>query len=118
MSNNARGYNAPKSSPITKGRDSKKKSFRKRASDAPTWDDVSPQLVHALVSACCTCNAPPTFGYTRDGTSLTLAVYYDGERYVDYLSGPDEVAAYFDWLLDELLGLSTEEALRFRQAKL
>jgi len=94
-----------------------KPSFRKRSSTAPTWDSVQPTLIHALVCACTTCNAPPTFGYTRDGSALTIAVYYQQERYLDYLSGPDEVLEYFDWLIHSLLNLSEEERVQFAQMK-
>ena len=80
-----------------------KKSFRKRAVDAPTFDACSPQLIHAIVSLCCTYGASPTFSYTRDGTALVVAVYFDGERYVDYLSGQDELQEWFEWLTGELL---------------
>lgn len=81
----------------------KKKSFRKRAADAPTFDSVSPPLIHAIVALCCTYGASPTFSYTRDGTSLVVAVYFDNERYVDYLSGNDELAEWFTWLTQDLL---------------
>lgn len=80
-----------------------RKSFRKRASDAPTFDACSPQLIHAIVCVCCTYSASPTFSYTRDGTALVVAVYFDGERYVDYLSGQDELTEWFGWLTEELL---------------
>jgi len=81
----------------------KKKSYRKRASDAPTFDSVSPQLLHAIVCLCTTVSASPTFSYTRDGTSLVVAVYYDNERYVDYLSGEADLKEWFAWLVEELL---------------
>lgn len=111
-------HNAPKSSPITRATTKPKPSFRKRSSSAPTWDEIPQSIVHALVCACATCNAPPTFGYTRDGTALTVSIYFEGERYVDYLADSDEVLAYFDWLLDELLPLDDSDRLRFRQARL
>jgi hypothetical protein len=103
----------PKRTTVSKER----ASFRKRSASAPIWDAVSADLVHALVCACTTCNAPPTFGYTRDGTSLTIAVYYEGERYVDYLSGQEEVVEYFMWCVNDLLNLTDEERTQFAQMK-
>jgi len=85
------------------GSTKERKSFRKRASDAPTFDTCSPPLIHAIVCLCCTYGASPTFSYTRDGTALVVAVYYDNERYVDYVSGPDELLEWFGWLTSELL---------------
>jgi hypothetical protein len=32
-----------------------------------------------------------------------VAVYYDGERYVDYLNGSDDLSEWFAWLTGELL---------------
>lgn len=87
----------------------KKKSFRKRASDAPTWDGIPADIVHTIVCVCTTHGASPTFSYTRDGTSLVCAVYYDGNRYPDYLAGVDEVTAYLDWLAYDLLELDEDE---------
>jgi len=89
--------------------DSKKKSFRKRSADAPTFDACNPVLLHAIVCLCCTYGASPTFSYTRDGTSLVVAVYYLGERYVDYLSGNEELAEYARWLTSDLLECSKED---------
>jgi len=85
------------------GSTKERKSFRKRAVDAPTFDACSPQLVHAVVCLCSTYGASPTFSYTRDGTAMVIAVYFEGERYVDYLSGPDEMAEWYEWLTGELL---------------
>lgn len=107
-----------KSSPITRDKDSRRKSFRKRSAEAPEWDNVSPALVHAIVCACATSNSPATLSYTRDGSALCVAVYHNGERYLDYLSGSDEVGEYLDWLLDELLDLPSSQVANLRQAKL
>lgn len=86
-----------------------RKSFRQRAASSPTWDTVQPELVHALVCITATHNAPLTMSYTRDGTALVVACYHNGERHVDYLSGQDEVAQYFEWLMRDLLELDKEE---------
>lgn len=88
----------------SQGATTKRKSYRQRAIDAPTWDDCSPQIIAAIVCLCTTRNASPTFSYTRDGTSLVLAIYFEGERYVDYLAGPDELADWTKWLVFDLLG--------------
>lgn len=94
----------------SEGRSSGKKlSFRKRAADAPTFDACPPPLIHAIVCLCTTYGASPTFSYTRDGTSLVVAVYHEGERYVDYLSGPDELAEWFAWLTTELLEVDPKD---------
>jgi hypothetical protein len=85
------------------GSTKERKSFRKRAVDAPTFDTCTPQLIHAIVCLCCTYGASPTFSYTRDGTALVVAVYFDNERYVDYLSGQDELSEWFQWLTGDLL---------------
>lgn len=84
----------------------KKKSYRQRSIDAPTFDTCSPQVIHALVCLCTTYGASPTFSYTRDGTSLVIAVYYENERYVDYLSGNDDLVEYLRWVSSDLLGCS------------
>jgi len=99
------GFESRKNSgnPNPKRNDPKKKSFRKRSADAPTFDACSPALVHALVCLCTTYNASPTFSYTRDGTSLVVAVYFEGERYVDYLNGQADLEEYLGWLVYELL---------------
>jgi hypothetical protein len=86
------------------GATSKRKSYRQRAIDAPVWDDCNPQLVFGIVCLCTTRNASPTLSYTRDGTSLVIAVYFEGERYVDYLAGPDELTDWTKWLVSDLLG--------------
>lgn len=86
------------------GPTAKRKSFRQKAIDAPLWDDCNPQVIFGIVCLCTTRNASPTFSYTRDGTSLVIAVYYEGERYVDYLAGPDDVADWTKWLVFDLLG--------------
>lgn len=89
--------------PERKGNPTQKKSFRKRSADAPTFDTLPADKLHALVCLATTYNASPTFSYTRDGTSLVMAIYYEGERYVDYLSGPDDFNEYFGWVVEELL---------------
>lgn len=81
----------------------KRKSYRARSQDAPTWDSCNPLRVAALVCLATTQGASPTFGYTRDGTSLVIAIWHRGERHVDYLSGPDDFAAYFEWAITDLL---------------
>lgn len=86
--------------------DAGRKSYRKRAEDAPTFDSVNPLLLAAIVCLSTTYNASPTFSYTRDGTSLVVAVYYDGERYVDYLSGEEDMMGWFEWLTTDLLPVS------------
>lgn len=118
MSNNNNRSQRSLSSPVSKAKSGKKASFRKRSETAPLWNDVPAQSVYALVCACTTSNAPPTFGYTRDGTALTVAIYYDGERYVDYLSGPEEFDEYLQWVLNDLLNLSEQERLDLLQGTL
>lgn len=83
--------------------DARKKSFRKRSADAPTFDACNPVELHALVCLCTTYGASPTFSYTRDGTSLVVAIYHEGERHVDYLSGKEEFGEYLRWVVTELL---------------
>jgi len=94
-----------KGSPATK-----KQGFRKRSEDAPIWDEVESNLMAAIIRCSTTRNASPTFGYTRDGTSLTIAIYHEGDRMVDYLSGNAEVAEYLAWLVRDYFGLGDEEA--------
>lgn len=86
-----------------------KKSFRKRPQDAPTWDEIPCDRVHLIVCLCSTHGASPTFSYTRDGSSLVLAVYSDSQRYVDYLASVAEVDEYITWLAEELLELTDTE---------
>lgn len=86
-----------------------KPSFRKRGDTAPTWDDVDPMLIANLVCLVTTKGGSPTFGYTRNGSSLTLAVYYQGDRQVDYLSGADEVREYLRFLAVDYLQLAPDE---------
>src|SRR6478609_6119681 len=107
----------PISSPVTKGTANKRTSFRKRSETAPLWDDIPAQKMHALVCACTTRNASPTFGYTRDGSALVLAVYYRDQRYVDYLSGEAEFDEYLAWLSVDLLNLTEQENLEYFQNK-
>lgn len=95
-----------------------RKSFRQRAASSPTWDSVQPQLVHALVCVTSTHNAPLTLSYTRDGTALVAACYYQNERHVDYLSGEEEVAEYFQWLMRDLLELDADEIAYASQMQL
>lgn len=83
-----------------------KKSFRKRSDNAPTFDSISPPLLAGIICLATTYGASPTFSYTRDGTSLVIAVYYQNERYVDYLAGNDDVLEWFGWLTEELLNCS------------
>jgi hypothetical protein len=84
-------------------------SFRKRNENAPTWDRVNPLRLSALVCLATTYGASPTFGYTRDGTSLVMGMWYAGERHTDYLSGADEFAEYFEWVVNDLLQVSQED---------
>jgi len=106
---------APPSSPVTKGRSTERKSFRKRVEEAPTWDSVSPFLVATLVRALTTRGGSPTFGYTRDGSALLVAVWYRDKRMVDYLSGAEEFEEYVIWVLQELLELSDKEQSDYLQ---
>lgn len=108
----------PTSSPITKGRSTERKSFRKRIEEAPSWDDVIPGAISALVCAVTTRGGSPTFGYTRDGSALLVAIYYRDKRMVDYLSSKVEFEEYLEWVLYELLELTDKEALEYLQAKL
>lgn len=108
----------PESSPVTKGRSTERKSFRKRIEEAPSWDDVPSGLISALVCSVTTRGGSPTFGYTRDGSALLVAVYYRDKRMVDYLSGKAEFEEYLEWVLYELLELTDKEALEYLQAKL
>lgn len=89
-----------------RGTEKKKKSFRKRAVDAPTWDEISATAIHTLVCLCTTYGASPTFSYTRDGSTLCIAVYHDGQRYVDYIAGNSEVEEYLNWLGQDLFELN------------
>lgn len=106
----------PISSPVTKAGSSKRTSFRKRSEAAPLWDDIPAQKVHSLICACTTRNASPTFGYTRDGSALVMAIYYRDQRYLDYLSGPAEFDEYLAWLFNDLLELTPQEAKEYLQA--
>lgn len=115
MSDNRNRAQKPNHSPITTGKNSKQPSFRKRAETAPTWDSVPAKEVHALVCACTTRNASPTFSYTRDGSALVVAIYFHDQRYVDYLNGPEEFSEYLHWLFVELLDLSPQEQAEYLQ---
>lgn len=118
MPNTGNRPQKPKHSPITQAKNSSKPSFRKRSASAPVWDEIPSELLHTLVCACTTHNAPPTFSYTRDGTALVMSIYYDGERYVDYLADEGEFIEYLSWVLRELLKLSDEDANYYLQARL
>jgi len=83
-------------------------SFRKRGLVVPEWDNVPEMLIAALVRLSTTQGASPTFGYTKDGTSLTIAIYHKGDRKVDYLSGPEEVQEYLTWLATEYFALGDD----------
>lgn len=96
-----------------KQRPSGKPSFRQRNDSAPTWDDVPAVLLHAIVCMACTQGASPTFGYTRNGSSLTLAIYWKGERSVEYLVSPGEVGEYALFLAREWFQLSDEEVSEY-----
>jgi|SRR6476469_1082821 len=87
----------------------RKKSYRQRSENAPTFDNVSPQLLHALICLCTTYSCSPTFSYTRDGTSLVVALYYQGERHVDYLSGEADMKEYLRWVSADLLECTDED---------
>lgn len=84
-------------------------SFRKRLDSAPTWDDVDPLLLANIICLVTTKGGSPTFGYTRNGSSLTIAVYYGGDRQVDYLSGADEVREYLRFLAVDYFQLAPDE---------
>lgn len=88
----------------------KKRGFRKTSDTAPTWDAVPKEIVSAIVCCTTTQGASPTFGYTANGSSLTIAIYDKGDRMIDYLSGTDEVAEYLAWLIREYFDLGDEEA--------
>lgn len=81
--------------------------------DAPTWDNVPSELISAIVCMCTTQGASPTFGYTRNGRSLTLAVWWKGERDIQYLTSPGEVGEYALFLAREWFRLSDEEVSEY-----
>lgn len=114
MPHNTTASKRNNSSPITRAKQPEKKSFRKRAETAPIWDNIPAKTVHVLVCACATANSPATLSYTRDGTALVVSVYHDGERYVDYLADEGEVSDYLNWLLDDLLPLSSQDVTDLR----
>lgn len=82
---------------------SSKKSYRQRKSDAPTFDSIPTEQLRAFICLSTTSGASPTLSYTRDGSSMVLALYYKGERYVDYISGPEDFAKYLEWVLIDLI---------------
>lgn len=86
-----------------------RKSFRQRNENAPTWDKVNPLRLAALVCLATTYGASPTFGYTRDGTSLVMGLWFAGERHTDYLSGTDDFNEYFEWATQDLLKCTDED---------
>jgi hypothetical protein len=44
---------------------------------------------------------------------LVIALYYKGERTVDYLSGPDEMNEWFKWLVEDKLDVSHEDMIPY-----
>lgn len=97
----------------TREKGTKKKSFRKRSADAPSWDEIPASILHTLICVCCTHGACPTFSYTRDGTSLVCSIYHDGNRYPDYLAGLAEVEEYLNWVAIDLLELQDDELAEY-----
>lgn len=110
MPNNRASTNKQGAPNITPIRDKpKRRSFRQLDDTVPTWDSVPPNIVHAVVAMCTTQGASPTFGYTRNGRALTLAVWWKGDRDVQYLTSAEEVLQYLTFLADEWFDLSAEE---------
>jgi len=91
----------------------KRKTFRENDTKAPTFDECNPLVLSAIVCLCTTYGCSPTFSYTRNGTSLVIALYYKGERTVDYLSGPDEMNEWFKWLVEDKLDVSHEDMIPY-----
>jgi hypothetical protein len=87
--------------------------FRQLSDDSPTWDDIPADLLHACICMLTTQGASPTLGYTRNGRSLTFAVWYKGDRDIQYLSGRQEVAEYAMFLAREWFRLSDEELAEY-----
>jgi len=95
--------------PAGQPKNGKRKTFREKNENAPTFDACNPLLISAVVCLCTTYGCSPTFSYTKDGTSLVIALYYKGERSVDYLSGPDELSEWFIWLCEDKLEVTQED---------
>lgn len=87
----------------------KRRSFRQMDDTAPTWDSVPASIVHAFVALCTTQGASPTFGYTRNGRALTVAVWWKGDRDVQYLTTAQEVLEYLTFLADEWFDMTAED---------
>lgn len=90
-------------------REPKRKSFRKGSVAEVTWDAIPEGIISSIVRCTTTQGASPTFGYTRNGSSLTIAIYYKGDRQVDYLAGTEEVTEYLTWLIEEYFELGPSE---------
>lgn len=87
--------------------------FRQLSEDAPTWDSVRPEVLAAVVCMLTTQGASPTFGYTRNGRSLTLAVWWKGDRDVQYLTSGVEVEEYAVFLAREWFRLDADEIAEY-----
>lgn len=87
--------------------------FRQPSDDAPTWDSVPAQVLHSAVCLLTTQGASPTFGYTRNGRSLTFAVWWKGDRDIQYLTTGAEVEEYVVFLAREWFRLDADEIAEY-----
>jgi len=87
--------------------------FRDSSGPAPAWDNVPAHILHTAVCLLTTQGASPTFGYTRNGKSLTFAVWYKGERDIQYLTSSQEVLDYTLFLAREWFRMSDDELAEY-----
>lgn len=113
MPNKAHAPKGAESNRVRKQGGNNRPSFRTLNDESPIWDSVPAEVIHALVCMSTTQGASPTFGYTRNGSSLTLALYWKGERSVEYLSDSGEVQEYVTFLAKEWFQLSDEEMAEY-----
>jgi len=76
----------------------------KGADNRPLWSEVDPQVLSAMVHAWTNALGAVTFGWTRDGTALSLKLYM-GDDSAGYIYGQSKAAEnalreHTEWAID------------------
>ena len=68
------------------------------------WNSVDAGLLQQAIATVAEGGGAIRFGYTRDGGAYAIGILGDGDPYTEYLRPSDDVAAYFEGLIQDWEG--------------
>ncbi len=94
---------------------SNRRAFKSAIVGEHNYSGVSAGIVADIIRKCAIAGAAVTFSTTRDGSAHVIALYYRGERYVEYLDDDLEIATWIDWLMSDFFTGGDVEAIKAGQ---